>query len=530
MSYGVPVQPDTKPVWLYLRLSKYHKDGADAIERQRIDLQRKLAREGGWTIMGEYVDNDSASVSAARVRRGWTRLNEAIDAGEVTALAFWKLDRTNRIAYQILEWLGHCRTLGVRLVSHEDSADELNSASANGKIVSGIKALFAEIETDTMSIRQLDSKKHLAEAGFIHGGTVPFGWAPGEHVTDEQGRTGRRLVPHPIEYPALQSAVDMVLSGHSLTEVGQEWVDRFGIVTAADRPIQAGNIRRMLVSPRMIGYRMRQVPEHQRGVRIDLMKYVARDVSGEPVIGQEPVCDLVTWRRMLKALESRRTQQGHAPWGSSGFEWILTGLLRCPGCGRGLFGCSKAWTTASGERRRAGRYSCRANARFGKGSCPGGRSVQSGGADAYVLGWLTGYVTPERLEAARARAVCAQESAAVSRGSEELEAARAERDELLRKQGSGQYRGQMVSLMVQMLRDVTDRIEMFERQLARSAPPETLSPTGNELMQLWPDVTVSQKRSALALVIDRVDVAPGTGSAAERLTVVPKAGLLLPGE
>ena len=32
------VLPGTKPIWLYLRLSKYHTDGADAIERQRIDL------------------------------------------------------------------------------------------------------------------------------------------------------------------------------------------------------------------------------------------------------------------------------------------------------------------------------------------------------------------------------------------------------------------------------------------------------------------------------------------------------------
>ena len=38
---------DTRPIYLYLRLSKYHKDKADAIERQRLDLTRKLATEGG---------------------------------------------------------------------------------------------------------------------------------------------------------------------------------------------------------------------------------------------------------------------------------------------------------------------------------------------------------------------------------------------------------------------------------------------------------------------------------------------------
>ena len=90
--------PGTKPIYLYLRLSKYHKDKADAIERQRLDLTRKLAAEGGWTVMGEYIDNDSASKSAARTRKGWRQLNHDIRAERVPALAFWKLDRNNRIA------------------------------------------------------------------------------------------------------------------------------------------------------------------------------------------------------------------------------------------------------------------------------------------------------------------------------------------------------------------------------------------------------------------------------------------------
>ena len=36
-------------------MSKYHKDKADAVERQWIDLTRKLALKGDWTIIGEYV-------------------------------------------------------------------------------------------------------------------------------------------------------------------------------------------------------------------------------------------------------------------------------------------------------------------------------------------------------------------------------------------------------------------------------------------------------------------------------------------
>ncbi|WP_027140633.1 MULTISPECIES: recombinase family protein [Pseudofrankia] len=84
-------------------MSRYHRDGRDAIERQRIDLTRKLDVAGCWTIIGEYVDNDSGSASAARNRKGWHALNTAIDADQATAVGFWRLDRTNRITARSIE-------------------------------------------------------------------------------------------------------------------------------------------------------------------------------------------------------------------------------------------------------------------------------------------------------------------------------------------------------------------------------------------------------------------------------------------
>lgn len=79
--------PGTRPVVLYLRLSSAHGDGRDAIGRQRLDLTRKLAVECGWTVMGEYVDRDSASAYARTERAGWRALNAGIASGRVRAVA-----------------------------------------------------------------------------------------------------------------------------------------------------------------------------------------------------------------------------------------------------------------------------------------------------------------------------------------------------------------------------------------------------------------------------------------------------------
>ena len=96
-----------------------------------------------------------------------------------------------------LEWLAMRRETCT--VSFADSADELNNASANAKLMVGIKALIAEAETDNMSARQYAAKRHAAEAGFNHGGTVPFGCILGPKSVDGLGRSGTRLLPHPVE-------------------------------------------------------------------------------------------------------------------------------------------------------------------------------------------------------------------------------------------------------------------------------------------------------------------------------------------
>lgn len=305
----------TKPIYLYLRLSKYHKDKADAIERQRIDLTRMLAGDEGWTVMGEYIDNDSASSSAVKTRKGWRQLNADTSAEEVKAVAFWKLDRTNRIAAKCIEWIADCQRAGVQLRSHQDSTDELNTATAGAKLITGIKALLAEVETDSMSERQLASKRHLAEAGFHHGGTPPFGWMAGPRVTDPLGRTGIRLIPRPVEHQALKDAVDMVLAGKSLSQITRSWKEQHGITTASGAYVYEASVYRSLISPRMIGYRMRQVPEHKRGVKIDLLEYIARDADGEPVNSQEPVCERATWLRVRRLLEQAKTSKARKPWG-----------------------------------------------------------------------------------------------------------------------------------------------------------------------------------------------------------------------
>lgn len=508
----------TKPIYLYLRLSKYHKDKADAIERQRIDLTRMLAAEGDWTVMGEYIDNDSASSSAVKTRKGWRQLNLDIGVEKVKAVAFWKLDRTNRIAAKCIEWIGDCQRASVLLRSHQDSTDELNTATAGAKLVTGIKALLAEVETDSMSERQLAAKRHLAEAGFHHGGTPPFGWIVGPRLTDELGRTGIRLVPHPVEHQALKDAVDMVLAGKSLSQIGRFWEERHGITTASGAYVYEATIYRSLVSPRMIGYRMRQVPEHQRGVKLDLLDYIARDVHGEPVISQEPVCDRATWLRVRRLLEQAKTSKARKPWGSH--EWLLTGLLFCQ-CGGRLYGHQKTRKRADGIQEVEYVYRCMTNRHRGAGNCPGSCTIGATKAEAYVSGWFFSQITDDALAKARARRRLARGDEEANALLAQLDEATAEKNALLLKQGTGAYRGSMVTVLLGLIEDAQNRIDALQRRVDAVELDELMIADGPDVIHSWGQKGIKEKRNYLRRMIHQIDALPGRGSIDGRIVITP---------
>lgn len=508
----------TKPIYLYLRLSKYHKDKADAIERQRIDLVRMLTAEGIWTVMGEYIDNDSASSSAVKTRKGWRQLNTDIESEKVKAVAFWKLDRTNRIASKCIEWIATCQRGNVTLRSHQDSPDELNTATAGAKLVTGIKALLAEVETDSMSERQLASKRHLAEAGFHHGGMRPFGWISGPRTTDEYGRTGVRLVPHPVEHQALKDAVEMVLAGKSLAQISRQWKESYGITTASGAFMYEASVYRSLVSPRMIGYRMRQVPEHQRGVKIDLLDYIARDANGNPVTSQEPVCDRATWLRVRRLLEQARTKNIRRPWGSH--EWLLTGIIYCQ-CGGRLYGHQKKRVRSSGEVETEYVYRCMTNRHRGAGNCPGGCAVIANKAEAFVLGWFFSQITDEALAKARSRRRLARADNEVEKLLAELDEATAEKIALVSKQGTGTYKGAMVTVLLGLIEDTQNRIDTLQRRVDALETDDLLIVDGHDVLRSWEQRGIKEKRSYLRRMIRQINALPGRGPIETRIQIIP---------
>ncbi|XPP25641.1 MAG: recombinase family protein [Leucobacter sp.] len=503
-------------MFLYLRLSSAHGDGRDAIERQRLDLTRKLAAEGGWTVMGEYVDRDSASAYARTERAGWRALNAGIASGRVRAVAFWKLDRTLRVASRCLEWVTSCQRRGVTLLSHQDSTEELNSVTAAAKLSTGVKALLAEAETDTMSERQRAAKRHAAQAGFINGGRRPFGWQPGPRVTGSAGRTGRRLEPHPVEHQALKDAVALILAGAGLREVAVHWQMRYGITAPEGGLVSEQKVRAALISPRMVGYRQHQLPPHRRGVRVDLLDYIARTPDGDPVISQEPVCDLEAWHQIQAVLRSHSTGERNG-WGAR--TWLLTGLLRCP-CGRPLAGVAQSQKPdVDGHRLVRYVYRCKANRRHGAGTCTGGASITAPAAEQYVIDWLFEFFSSDRLDAHNRKAENTN-TEAVARVDGELAVAGDELDALRNKASSLVVGSDFHQIVTGMIARVLERIANLNEERVALTIERPAPLTHEQLVAVWPTLNTESRRTLLRQLIDHIDLTPGRGHPAERLNIV----------
>jgi site-specific DNA recombinase len=523
-AYKVEIAPGTKPVYLYLRLSNFHNDAADAIERQRIDLERKLAAEGCWTIVGEYVDNDSASKYAARARRGYTQMCEDIHAGRVPNLAFWKLDRVERIPARLLDLFDVFREKTITLRSVYDSDEELNGRS---RLLAGLKALLGEEESDTGSLRQKAKKKSTAEAGFWHGGQRPFGWIEGPKEVDALGRSGTRLIPHPVEHPALKRGVGLALAGSSTSRIAEAWASEFGLVAADGANIHQGSVLRFLRSPRLCGYRMREVPAFKRGNgRLNLMEHVQRDDQDKPIVVMEPVCDEDTWWRLQAAIDSRDANGGRKR--AYGLDpRLLTGFLRCGHCGNAMYGSERS---KGPGKQRVVQYQCRTRVNRGRAFCVG-RSI-SAHAEAYVAEWVLTYCSDEQVSKARQ---ALEDELSQEGGAGDLfrsmEEARAEKTALEEMHVAGQFRGALgMRDYVRLSTEVNDRIMRLEQQTSSALRARRELPrwSGDELRARWEHMTMEEQRRLLALVIERIEIGPIIERPGpvrfdpERITITPR--------
>jgi DNA invertase Pin-like site-specific DNA recombinase len=147
-----PVGAPTRAIG-YIRVStdKQVESGA-SLQDQRDKLLERARREG-WTIC--LTDTDEAlSAKDTAERPALTAALETLDRGDADVLVAYKLDRLSRSVFDTAGLMKRAEANGWRLVVVDGDVD---MTTADGRMMTHIRAVFAEREREAISQRTRDA-------------------------------------------------------------------------------------------------------------------------------------------------------------------------------------------------------------------------------------------------------------------------------------------------------------------------------------------------------------------------------------
>jgi DNA invertase Pin-like site-specific DNA recombinase len=230
---------DTKAA-VYLRISSDTTGEELGVDRQREDCEQLCATRG-WNP-AHYTDND-ISAKVANKRPAFKQMLADIEAGQISTVVAWSLDRLTRNARDRLAMVEACREHGVTIALVQGS--DMDPTTASGRMVIGVLGEVAQMEIDQKAERQIRASRQRAELGRV--------WTPfrlfGYTMPNPDG-TGMEL--HPEEAAVLRAAYTAVLTGQSMMGLSREW-NAQGFTTGRNKPYTPKVVRNVLLNPRNAG-------------------------------------------------------------------------------------------------------------------------------------------------------------------------------------------------------------------------------------------------------------------------------------
>ena len=130
---------------MYARVST--KDKGQDTDVQLREL-REYAKQRGWTIAGEYVDQGVSGSQDSRPELN--RLMLDAKQRKIDVVLVWKLDRFGRSLKHLINALAELEARGIAFVSLRDAFDLTTPA---GRLMFGVVAAMAEFERDLIKER-----------------------------------------------------------------------------------------------------------------------------------------------------------------------------------------------------------------------------------------------------------------------------------------------------------------------------------------------------------------------------------------
>lgn len=313
--------------YMYIRVSTAIQVEGFSLDAQRDRIMR-YADGNDFKIVGEYCDAGKSGKNMTG-RPQFKQMLDDIKSGkdDVAFVIVFKLSRFGRNAVDVLTSLQFMQAHGVNLICVEDSID---SSKGGGKIMISLLSAIAEIERENIRTQTMEGRLQKAREGRWNGGFAPYGYelVKGElHIVEDEAEIIRLIFKQFITTNMGINGVANWLNNQGYKKKLRQNNKHEGFTThfvkgVLDNPVYYG----MIAFGRRKTEPIKGTVNETHIVKSD--DYILQKGIHEAIITEEE------WNvaRAKRERTGGKNEKIHA----LDHAHILSGLVKCPVCGKGM--------------------------------------------------------------------------------------------------------------------------------------------------------------------------------------------------
>ncbi len=318
-------------VYTYTRVSTAMQTDGYSLDAQKARM-KAFADFNDYEIVGTYEDAGKSGKSIEG-RLEFNRMMEDIKLGKdgVSFVLVFKLSRFGRNAADVLSTLQVMQDFGVNLICVEDGIDSSKDA---GKLMISVLSAVAEIERENIRVQTMEGRIQKAREGKWNGGFAPYGYqlVDGElQINEEEAAAIRVIFEQYVTTDIGANGVAKYLENHGIHKIQRQ--------NGKNPLFDAHLVRLILKNPVYCGkiaYGRRKT-EKVHGTRneyhlVEQDNYILVDGQHDAIIEED------VWQAAQVKLISQAKKYEHVNKGKDTKTHLLSGIVKCPICGAGMYG------------------------------------------------------------------------------------------------------------------------------------------------------------------------------------------------
>ncbi len=318
-------------VYTYKRVSTAMQIDGYSLDAQRSRM-KAYADFNDYEIVGEYEDAGKSGKSIEG-RMQFRQMMEDVKSGKdnISYVLVFKLSRFGRNAADVLSTLQVMQDFGVNLICVEDGIDSSKDA---GKLMISVLSAVAEIERENIRVQTMEGRIQKAREGKWNGGFAPYGYqlVNGKlEINEEEAVAIRTIYDQYVNTDIGSNGISKYLENHGIRKIQRQ--------NGKNPLFDAHLVRLILKNPVYCGkiaYGRRKT-DKVHGTRneyhlVEQEKFLFVDGLHEAIIPED------VWNAAQAKLIAQAKKYEHVNKGKNERTHLLSGIVKCPICGAGMYG------------------------------------------------------------------------------------------------------------------------------------------------------------------------------------------------